>query len=82
MNAKRERLSLDQPTCYLIIVPGVINKDWFGWTEGIEIDVARDELGDEISRLRGEFDQAGLQGVLRQLYSLGIPLQEVQWIKE
>jgi hypothetical protein len=38
--------------------------------------------GDEppVATLTGTFDQAALQGALRRLYSLGLPLISVIWI--
>ena len=33
-----------------------------------------------ITTLTGSFDQAALQGLLRRLYSLGIPLISVIWV--
>jgi hypothetical protein len=39
------------------------------------------DYGPPVSTLAGTFDQAGLHGVLRRLYSLGLPLVSVVWVK-
>jgi hypothetical protein len=82
MNGKQPILSLDQPVIYDISVPGKVNADWLNLVYDIDVFISTNEAGVVTSRLRGLFDQAALQGLLRQLYSLGIPLQSIQWIRE
>jgi hypothetical protein len=75
-------LSLDQQVTYELIVPGVITKEWLGWLDEIDITVTMNDNGMQVSQLIGIFDQAALHGLLRRLYSLGIPLQSVRWIQK
>ena len=68
-------LTLDRQITYQIKVPGELDANWAGgMTVTVEMD---DETGSPVSTLIGTFDQAALQGFLRRLYSLGIPLISV-----
>ena len=70
----KQKLTLDRPATYQIKVPGHLGENWSIWVEGMNIDVVR-ECGDPpITTLTGTVDQAALQGLLRRLYSLGVPL--------
>jgi hypothetical protein len=82
MNGKQPKLSLDQPVIYEIFMPGKVNADWLNLVYDIDVFISTNEAGVVTSKLRGLFDQAALQGLLRRLYSLGIPLQSVRWIKK
>ena len=75
------KLALDQPATYEIKVPGILGESWLDWIEGMTITV--DCEGDErpTTTLTGAVDQATLQAVLRQLYSLGLPLISVMCIE-
>jgi hypothetical protein len=75
-NAER-KLSLDQPAHYQIRVPGHLDKTWFDWAEGMTVRVERDPDSSPFTTLTGCLDQAALQGLLRRLYSLGLPLVSV-----
>lgn len=72
---------MDLFATYQITVPGVIDSsraDWAGeWVITIEAE------GEEcpITIITGEVDQAGLHGLLRRLYLLGLPLISVRWIE-
>jgi hypothetical protein len=46
----------------------------------MEIDVDSAGDGPPVTTLTGALDQAALQGLLRRLYSLGLPLISVNWI--
>jgi hypothetical protein len=41
------------------------------------VEIALQKDGQPVTILTGIFDQAGLQGLLRRLYSLGLPLISV-----
>jgi hypothetical protein len=69
-----DALTLDQPVTYHIRVPGEIDDIWAG---SLSLTVERVDYGPPVSTLVGTFDQAGLHGVLRRLYSLGLPLVSV-----
>jgi hypothetical protein len=75
-NAKR-RLTLDRPVTYEIKVPGEIDESWSDWTGGMTIEVESAVDGQPVTTLTGAMDQAALQGLLRRLYSLGLPLVSV-----
>jgi hypothetical protein len=75
-NAKR-RLTLDRPAIYQIKVPGHLGESWSDWTGGMTIAVERAGDGRVVTTLTGTLDQAALQGLLRRLYSLGLPLISV-----
>jgi hypothetical protein len=74
-------LNLDQPANYQIKVPGRLDENLSDWVEGMAIKVEREDEGPLITTLTGVLvDQAALQGLLRRLYTLGLPLIEVKWI--
>jgi len=79
MCAIKTKLSLDQPGNYQIKVPGNLEDQSF---DEVSISVVTGEDGFSISTLTGTFDQAGLHGLLRRLYSFGLPLISVQWIDQ
>ena len=79
MSAIKSKLSLDQPATYQIKVPGILDNKSFD--EGT-ILTETGEDGFSVSTLTGNFDQAGLHGLLRRLYSFGLPLISIQWIKQ
>lgn len=81
-NKNKQKLSLDHQATYHIQVPGSIDANWSDWGVEMKIAVDYDEHGFPISTLTGEFDQAALQGLLRRLYSLGIPLISVNWLDD
>jgi len=68
---------LDYPATYQIKVPGHLDESWSEWVEGMTVIIECEEDGPPITILTGSFDQAALQGLLRRLYSLGLPLVSV-----
>ena len=77
VNKDRPRLTLDQPAIYQIKVPGELDENWPDWAGEMEVMVESDADGLLISSLTGTLDQAALLGLLRRLYSLGLPLISV-----
>ncbi len=73
----RQKLTLDRPATYQIKVPGHLNESWSEWAGSMTITVESEGDGSPITILAGTFDQAALQGLLRRLYSLGLPLISV-----
>ena len=71
------KLTLDRPATYQIQVPGQIGASWSDWIEGMTIAVDSKGDGPPITTLTGTLDQAALQGLLRRLYGLGVPLISV-----
>lgn len=66
---------------YEVKVPGQLDQGWIDWSGDMVISVEADDGGFAITTLKGEVDQAALQGLLRRLYSLGLPLLSVNWIE-
>jgi hypothetical protein len=74
--AKR-KLTLDQPETYQITVPGHLDESWTDWDARMNVKLERGDDGQPITTLTGIVDQAALHGLLRRLYSLGLPLISV-----
>ena len=77
MKKRKQKLSLDQPALYQIKVPGELDAIWSDWVDDMTITLIREGNTLPVSTLTGTFDQAALQGLLRRLYSQGIPLISV-----
>ena len=75
------KLTLDRPATYQIRVPGHLDESWSDWNGEMTISV--DNGGDDppVTTLTGILDQAALQGLLRTLYSLGLPLISVDCVE-
>ena len=71
------KLTLYQPVRYEIKIPGKLDEKWLDWNGGMSTIIKSDANGDPITILTLTVDQAGLQGLLRYLYSLGLPLISV-----
>ena len=82
MKEDKLRLTLDRPATYQIKVPGEIGESWSDWVEGMTITVESEGDGPPITTLTGALDQAALQGLLRRLYSLGLPLISVNCVED
>jgi hypothetical protein len=76
----KPKLTLDRPVTYQIKVPGHLDESWSDWAGGIKITVEGEGDGPPVTTLTGVLDQAALQGLLRRLYSLGLPLISVIWV--
>jgi hypothetical protein len=72
--------TLDRPVTYEIKVPGELDARWMDWAGNIKLAVRLEDKSPPITTLTGKFDQAALKGILRRLYSLGLPLISVIWI--
>ncbi len=73
----RSNFSLSQSIPYQIKIAGRLSKNWSDWMDQVDIQIDTDPAGFATTTLTGTFDQAGLIGLLRQLYSLGYPLISV-----
>jgi hypothetical protein len=78
----KQKLTLDQPITYQIKVPELLDDGWSDWEGAMTVMDESDDNGLPITTLTGTFDQAALQGLLRHLYSLGLPLISVQVIRK
>ena len=81
MNEIKQKLTLDRPTTYQIKVPGHLDQSWSEWVGGMTVTVESEGDVSPITILTGTFDQAALQGLLRRLYSLGLPLISVNCVE-
>ena len=78
MDGNKLKLTLDQPVTYKIRVPGHLHREVFDADGTILVFHGFDGHGQPISDLTITVDQAALHGVLRRLYSVGIPLISVR----
>lgn len=79
--AIKGELTLYQPTTYQIRVPGHFDESWSNWAGGLTITVESEVEGPPVTTVTATVDQAALQGLLRQLYSLGLPLLSVNRVE-
>ena len=74
----KNRLRIEQPACYSILVQGWLDERWSGRLGGMAIATALGTSGTPVTCLHGELlDQAALFGVLNALYQLQLPLISV-----
>ena len=76
MSKVKQKLTLDRPATYQIKVPGQLNNSWSDWAR-MTVTVESESDGPPITIMTGTVDQAALHGLLRRLYSLGLPLISV-----
>jgi hypothetical protein len=77
----KDKLTLYRPATYQIKVPGELDESWSDWVAGMTITVESEGEDPPVTILTGTVDQAALHGVLRRLYSLGLPLISVNCIE-
>ena len=77
----RSIFTLAEPIPYQIKVAGRPNDNWSDWNGNMEIQIDTDPSGLATTTLTGLIDQAGLIGLLRQLYNLGFALISVNCIR-
>jgi hypothetical protein len=81
MKNAKHKLTLDRPAIYQIKVPGELDVSWSDWAGNMTIAVETEGDGPPVTALTGTLDQAALQGLLRRLYSLGLPLISVNCVE-
>jgi hypothetical protein len=81
VNNIKQKLTL-YPVTYQIKVPGHLDAGWSEWADRMTITLEDSEESQPVTTLTGTIDQAALQGLLRRLYALGLPLISVTWIDE
>ena len=69
--------TLDRPAVYRIKVPGRLDSNWCDWVGDMTITVESQKGMPPVTVLTGALDQAGLHGLLRRLYTRGLPLISV-----
>jgi hypothetical protein len=77
INKPKQILTLGRPVTYQIRVPGELDESWQDWAGGMTVIVESDENRQPVTTLSGILDQAALLGLLRRLYTLGLPLISV-----
>ena len=81
MNEIKRKLTLGRPATYQIKVPGRLDDSWQEWDERLTVTIENEDDHPPVTVLTGTVDQAALQGLLRKLYSQGLPLISVNWIE-
>lgn len=81
MKKDKHKLTLDRPATYQIKVPGHLDESWSEWVGRMSIVVESEGEGPPVTTLTGAVDQAALHGLLRRLYSLGLPLISVKCVE-
>jgi hypothetical protein len=81
MTKPEQNPSLHRPIVYQIKVPGCLDESWSDWAAGMAITLESEDDDQPVTTLTGTIDQAALQGLLRRLYSLGIPLISVNCVE-
>ena len=79
MKRDKLKLTLSRPATYQIKVPGHLDGRWEDWGGRMTLTIESD--GSPVTTLTGLVDQAALHGLLRRLYSLGLPLISVNCIE-
>ena len=74
-------LTLYSPAHYQIKVMGRLSAGWQDWAGDMSLTYAMGQDDQPISILTGPVDQAGLIGLLRRMYSLGLPIISVIWLQ-
>ncbi|MGD9093278.1 MAG: hypothetical protein PVF74_10545 [Anaerolineales bacterium] len=82
MKEEKQKLTLDRPATYQIKVPGHLDESWSEGDLKLLITISSDADGLPVTKLTGSFDQAALQGLLRRLYSMGLPLISVNCVED
>ena len=74
----QKRLTLDRSSTYQIKIPGHLDESWTEWDGNMTVVVEVDENDLPFTTIIGKMDQAALHGLLRRLYSLGLPIITVR----
>jgi hypothetical protein len=80
LKENKHKLTLDRPATYQIKVPGHLDESCSYW---VGMTITFESKGDDppVTILTGTFDQAALLGLLRRIYSLGLPLISVNCVE-
>lgn len=81
MKRDKQKLTLSRPITYQIKVPGHLDESWVDWGGRMTLTVESEGDGPAVTTLTGILDQAALHGLLRRLYSLGLPLISVNCLE-
>jgi hypothetical protein len=75
----KHKLTLSRPAAYQIKIPGQLDEHLVDWVGRVTFSIESD--GSAVTTLTGIVDQAALHGLLRQLYTLGLPLISVNCVE-
>ena len=81
MNLSGNHITRNLPVPYQIKVPGELDESWADWGGQMSIMVESKGDGPPVTTLTGTVDQAALHGLLRRLYSLGLPIISVKCVE-
>lgn len=81
MTSDKQKLTLDRPVIYEIRLQGEFGQGLADWYSDLTIVVENGANGQPITNLTGTFDQAALHGLLRRVYSLGLPIIYVIYVE-
>jgi hypothetical protein len=81
MKEVKRKLTLDRPATYQIRVPGRLDDSWNDWDDRMTVTIESEDDHPPVTTLTGTVDQAALHGLLRKLYSQGLPLISVTSIE-
>lgn len=76
------KLTLYHPVKYRIRVQGQLDADWADWVGAAQVETGGEEAPVQVTTLICVVDQAGLIGLLRRLYSIGLPILSVTALVE
>jgi hypothetical protein len=79
-DCSRAKFTLSQFIHFQIVIAGQSGATWSEWIDEVDIQIETDPEGLVTTTLTGYFDQAGLIGLIRQLYSMGYPIISVNCI--
>jgi hypothetical protein len=74
------QITLSQPATYKIKVPGHLAESCLDSFENMQVSIETETDCKPVTVLTCDLDQAALIGLLRRLYSMGLPLISVVWI--
>ncbi len=81
MSESKQKLTLDRLATYYIKVPGHLDERWTEWDGKVTVTLESANDGSPVTGITGTLDQAALQGLLRRLYALGLPLLSVKCVE-
>lgn len=80
---KIDRLSMQTPAVYRIVVQGKLDAGWSDRFEGMKITGSDQAGGEDRTVLEGNLlDQAALSGVLNALYDFRLPVVSVECLTD
>jgi hypothetical protein len=74
----KRKITLDGLAVYQIEVQGRLDRQW---SVHMGMEIAIEASGGQTTTLTVEVDQAALHGLLRQLYTMGLPLVSLQCVE-